>query len=88
MSLEHKQSEHENNHDHVIFFYINGEMYETASHKLTVRQILELGGFLPVDNFRLTRENGDKTITDMNQDLSIHNAERFTATFNGPTPVS
>lgn len=81
-------SEHGNDHDRVIPFYINGEQYETSSHKLTVRQILEMGGFTPAEQYRLTRDNDGKSFTDMNQELPIHKDERFTATYGGRTEVS
>lgn len=81
-------SEHGNYHDRTISLWINGEKYETSSHKLTVRQILEIGGFTPPEQYRLIRENGDKIFTDMNQELPIHEDERFTATYGGRTEVS
>lgn len=82
------RDDHENGHGHINPFYINGEIYETSVHKLTVREILEMGGFAPAENYRLTRENGNKTYTEMNQEVPVHKDERFIATYGGTTPVS
>ena len=84
----HNQEQHGENHDHIITFFVNGEDCNTLENKLTVRQILEMSGFTLAEQFRLTRDDGNKTFTDMNQEVSIHKGESFTATYAGTTPVS
>lgn len=75
-------------HDHILTFYVNGELCETSIHKLTVREILNMSGFTPEENYRLNRDNGGKLFTDMSLEIPIHKDEHFTATYNGATPVS
>ena len=69
-------------------YFVNGERLETAEDKLTVRQILESAGFVPVTEYRLTRDEGDHVYDDYDTEVPIHDGERFTATFLGPTPTS
>lgn len=69
-------------------YFVNGERQETEQHKLTVRMILENAGFKPAEEYRLVRDNGNKTFTDPSEELPVHKDERFTALFEGPTPTS
>ena len=71
----------------VIHYTVNGEAQETRERKLTGRQILEGAGFEPVDDYRLTRNDGGKEVGP-NEKEPIHEGEAFTATFRGVTPVS
>lgn len=75
---------HEPNVTHYI---VNGEPQETTERKLTGRQILESAGFTPAEEYRLTRNDGDKAIG-LDDHEPIHEGEAFTATFKGITPVS
>ena len=69
-------------------YFVNGEAFHTGEHKLTVRTILEDAGFTPVEEYRLTRDAGHHVFDDYDTEVPIHEGERFTATFLGPTPTS
>lgn len=69
-------------------YSVNGEPQTTEQRKLTVRAILTNAGFTPVENYRLIRTDGNKTLTDLDREEPIHDGEQFNALFNGPTPVS
>lgn len=69
-------------------YFVNGVSQTTEKRKLTVRTILTNAGFNPAEDYRLVREDGNKTLTDLDQEESIHKEEKFTALFSGPTPVS
>lgn len=74
--------------ERTIVYFVNAEEQTTDERKLTVRQILENAGFTPAEDYRLTRDNGDHDFTNYDEEVPIHEDERFTATFLGPTPVS
>jgi hypothetical protein len=69
-------------------YFVNGEGQESEEDELTVRTILEHAGFTPAERYRLIRDKGHHTYTDLNQEVEIHPGERFTALFEGPTPTS
>ena len=69
-------------------YFVNSEEQKTAEHKLAVRSILEDAGFKPAENYDLTRDEGHHTYSDNAEEVPLHEGERFTATFKGPTPVS
>jgi hypothetical protein len=71
-----------------INYFVNGEERNTSEHKLTVDQILADAGFTPTAEYELTRDEGHHAFTDGSEQVPIHKDERFTATFNGPTPAS
>jgi hypothetical protein len=71
-----------------IEYFVNGEEQTTSEHKLTVDEILVHAGFTPPAEYELTRDRGHHVFTDGSQEVPIHKDERFTATFNGPTPTS
>ena len=71
-----------------VTYYVNGEAQTTAHHKLTVREILTAAGFTPVTEYQLTRDEGHHVYRDYDEEVPLHQHERFTATFVGPTPVS
>lgn len=75
-------------HDKTIEYFVNGETETTEEKKLTVHQILESAGFTPSSDYTLTRDEGHHDFTDPNEEVPLHEHERFTATFNGPTPTS
>jgi hypothetical protein len=72
----------------VIHYSVNGEPQETVDHKLTVTQILTNAGFTPPGDYELTRDAGNQVFNDVNEEVPIHEGEKFTATFRGPTPTS
>jgi hypothetical protein len=74
--------------DHEIIYFVNGEPQTTATHKRTVIEILELAGFTPATDYDLNRDNGHHQFSDYAEEVPLHDGERFTATFKGPTPTS
>ena len=75
------------NHRTVTYF-VNGEPQTTEEHKLAVHTILAGAGFDPVTDYRLTRDNGNHVFEDYDEEVPVHDGERFTATYIGPTPTS
>jgi len=71
-----------------IDYFVNGEKEQTTQHKLTVTEILTRAGFEPATQYTLTRDEGSHKYTDYQEEVPIHENERFTATFIGPTPTS
>jgi hypothetical protein len=71
-----------------VTYYVNGEAQTTTKDKLTVRETLTAAGFTPVEEYRLTRDNGHHVYSDYDEEVPLHDGERFTATFLGPTPTS
>jgi hypothetical protein len=71
-----------------IEYFVNGEAQTTTEHKLTVATILANAGFEPTSEWELTRDQDGHKFTDQDELVPIHNDERFTATFTGPTPTS
>jgi hypothetical protein len=69
-------------------YFVNSEAQTTTEHKLKVRVVLENAGFKPAENYDLTRDEGHHTYTNYDEEIPIHEYERFTATYKGPTPVS
>jgi hypothetical protein len=75
-------------HTSEITYFVNGEKQETREHKRSVREILEKAGFLPVHEYELTRDADGHTYKHYDEEVELHEGERFTATYIGPTPVS
>jgi hypothetical protein len=77
-------------HPHTIHFTVDGENVETTDPTLTVRQILTLAGYETVENYYLRRVTGNhqETLNNLDQELRVHEKEKFVAVFNGPTQVS
>jgi hypothetical protein len=73
---------------HTITYYVNGESESTTQHTLTVRAILTNAGFTPAENYRLVRDTGNHTYTNLDEEVHLHEGEKFTALFQGPTPTS
>lgn len=71
-----------------IVYFVNGEKQETQQHQLTVRTILTNAGFTPAEDYRLVRDAGNHAYTDLDEEVPLHENERFTALFQGPTPTS
>lgn len=72
----------------LLTYFVNGERQTTHEDDLTVRQILTAAGFTPIEQYRLTRDKGDHVFTDYDHKVELHEDERFTATYVGPTPTS
>jgi hypothetical protein len=73
---------------HEMKYFVNGEEQVTHEHSLTVGQILERAGFLPVHEYELTQDSDGHTYDHYDHKVELHEDERFTATYIGPTPVS
>lgn len=61
--------------------------------RLTVRQVLDLSGHEPPEEYELIEYLGpnrkdEVTHSDMNEELNVQKHARFAALFKGPTPVS
>ena len=81
-------ADQEHEHHKTITFLVNGERLTTHKDELTVREILTAAGFTPVEQYRLTRDRGDHVYSDYDHKVELHEDERFTATYLGPTPTS
>jgi len=75
-------------HEHEIFYFVNGEAQRTRHNKRTVREILEDAGFKPSKEYQLTRDSDGHTYEHEDTEVQLKDGERFTATFIGPTPTS
>lgn len=73
--------------DKSIPYRVNAEPQVTTAHQLTGREILERAGFVPPEDYKLTREHGDREIA-LDDRESIHKDEVFLATYRGVTGVS
>jgi hypothetical protein len=71
-----------------INYFVNGEKQSTVEKKLTVGTILENAGFTPVHEYELTRDSDGHTYKQYDHEVELHEDEKFTATYTGPTPVS
>ncbi len=71
-----------------IKYFVNGEQQDTDERKLTVKEILTEAGFEPPSEWLLTRDSDGHEYKDENHEVELHEDERFTATFTGPTPTS
>lgn len=73
---------------HTITYSVNGQPYRTEHAEMTVRAILTDAGFTPPEQYRLIRDEGNKKLPNLDEQIHLHNNEKFTAIFDGPTPVS
>lgn len=71
-----------------VTYFVNGERQTTESDDLSVRQILEGAGFKPADQYQLIRDSPHHVFTALDETIELHQEERFTAIFQGPTPTS
>ena len=74
--------------ERATIYFVNGERQVANQDDLTVRQILEGAGFKPAEQYQLIRDHPHHVYTDVSQTVEIHQEERFTAIFQGPTPTS
>ena len=80
--------EEDRHEHHVLTYFVNGERLSTPEHELTVKAILVAAGFTPVEQYRLTRDRGNHVFEHYDREVELHEDERFTATYLGPTPTS
>ncbi len=74
--------------DKQIQYTVNGEVQTTTSKDLSVGTILTNAGFTPVSEYNLERDEGHKVYSNPDEVIPIHEGEKFTALFKGPTPTS
>lgn len=72
----------------MLIYYVNGERQTTHHHTMTVRTILTHAGFTPAEDYRLVRDAGNHTYAHIDEEVPLHEEEKFTALFQGPTPTS
>lgn len=75
-------------HDKPITYFVNGEREESLERDLQVREILSRAGFSPTSEWTLSRDSDGHVYADQDEQIRLHEDERFTATRNGPTPTS
>jgi hypothetical protein len=75
--------------ERTITYYVDNEPQTTTSHELTVRQILANSGNDPATHY-LVELQGDHQVPfkNLDEELKLHEHEKFAAIFTGPTPVS
>lgn len=69
-------------------YYVNGEEQQTDEKTLTIGQIVEAAGFTPASDYELEDDANHKKYTDPNEEIHVHQKQRFTATYKGTTPTS
>jgi hypothetical protein len=75
-------------HHHELTYYVNNEPEHTEHHELKVKTILENAELKPFNEWQLIRDHPHHKFTDYDEEVHLHEDERFTATFIGPTPTS
>ena len=74
---------------HLIHFEVDAEHLETTDKTLTVAQVLELAHLDPATHYLIEIDGQhQKKHTDPDEQLHLHEHERFISVFTGPTPVS
>lgn len=75
--------------ERLIVYFVDGEKQETGDPILTVAQILEKAGLDPKTHY-LVELQGEHQIKhlDPNEELHLHEHEKFISVFSGPTPLS
>ena len=74
------------NEEEVVYSYQKPD--ERKSFKLSVRDILTLAGFTPVENFELTRDSDNQKFPSLDYEVPVEQGDHFTAKYNAPTPAS
>lgn len=69
-------------------YFVNGERQKIVGDELSVRDILARAGFKPADQYELIRDHPHHVFTNLDEVVKLHQDERFTAIFHGPTPTS
>lgn len=72
-----------------IEFFVDEEKVSTDDPTITVRQILSLAGLDPATHY-LIEIRGSNQIPhkDLDEELRVHEKQKFLSVFSGPTPVS
>ena len=77
-------------------FFVNEEevvyLYEKSPGQrgfvLSVKEILTSAGFVPADDYRLTRDSDGHQYNLLEDEVRVRPGEGFTATYKGTTPFS
>lgn len=70
-------------------YFVNGEVETTEVEELSVRAILENAGFKPAEEYTLKGENPKHDYgSSYDEQVKIHENQRFDALHKGPTPTS
>jgi hypothetical protein len=72
----------------LLTYFVNGEPLRTTEKRLTVREILKDAGFAAVEEYRLSRDADHHVFEHYGTEVHLHDGEKVTATFLGPTPTS
>jgi hypothetical protein len=76
-------------HKHETAYFVNGEREVTTADELKVRSILENAGFSPATDYTLKSENPPVDYDSRyDEEIRIHQNQRFQAHHKGPTPTS
>jgi hypothetical protein len=71
-----------------VVYFVNGEKQESEQADLKVRQILEKAELTPPENYVLKLDSASQPYSSLDVVVDIRSGNRFTATFQGPTPTS
>lgn len=79
-----------------VKFYVNGEeiVYhyqkpdDRKAFELKVREILNVAGFTPVENYQLKRDSDNVPFASLDEEVPVRNGDHFTALYKGDTPAS
>lgn len=78
----------EHGKSHQIEYFVNGEVQHASENELSAGDILENAGFSPAADYVLEEDANRKIYADPAAIVRIHEKEKFTATYKGPTPTS
>src|SRR5262249_43170051 len=71
-----------------VTYFVTGEEQTAIENQLTVRQILTAAGFTPVEQYRLTRAEGDHVYRDDAPEVPLWEGAPLPPPPLGPTPTS
>lgn len=76
--------------EHPVRFTVNDEHYSSDDHTLTPVQIMELAGVDPATNYLVEVKGRHQTSyrDHPNDEVPIHNGDKFVTLYTGGTPVS
>ena len=74
------------NEEEVVYEYQKAP--DRRGYVLTVGEILTSAGFVPIEDFELTRDSDGHTFDSSQDEVVLELGEHFTAIYKGQTPVS
>jgi hypothetical protein len=70
-------------------YYVDNEPQTTTQQKLTVRAILTNAGYLAEEHYLVElKGNHQEPHKNLDEEINVHNNQKFAAVFTGATPVS